>query len=164
MKIEPEEKRVKDCMHPVSEYPKVGYRTKLREAIAALKQGGYPVVDCLLVTDTDRVDDGRIVGFLTPRQILRGLEPDFFQQDEAPVLWSGLFNELCRRGLEKEVGEMMVPLEETVHKNASLMKALYVMDSLDARRLAVSDGQEIIGVLCLSDIYKQVEDISAAEA
>jgi predicted transcriptional regulator len=158
----PEEKRVKDVMHPVSDFPRVGRKTRLREAVRVLKERGYPAVDVLLVTSNG--EGAEIVGYLTPRRMLRGLEPEFFQQEEAPVLWSGLFNELCERGLDKEVGEMMAPLEGTIHKNSSLIKALYLMDSLGTRRLAVSDGQEIVGILCLSDIYRQVEEISTQAA
>jgi predicted transcriptional regulator len=153
----PEEKRIKDVMHPVGDFPRVGGRARLREAIRLLKERA---ADLLLVSE-DGEAGAEIVGFLTPRQIVRGLEPQFFQQEEAPVLWSGLFNELCERGLEKEVCEVMAPLEGTVHKNSSLIKALYLMDSLGTRRLAVSDGQEIVGIVCLADIYREVEEISA---
>jgi CBS domain-containing protein len=160
-----EDKRVKDVMHPVGEFPRVGRKARLRDAIRVLKESGYPAVDVLLVcADGGETPGGEIVGFLTPRQIVRGLEPEFFQHEEAPVLWSGLFKELCEQGLEKEVWEVMAPLGGTVHKNTSLIKALYLMDSTGSRRLAVSDGEEIVGILCLSDIYREVEEISAQAA
>jgi len=162
-KAEPQDKRVRDVMHAIGDFPRVGRATKLREAIRVLKQSGYPAVDVLLVTESGGSGDD-VVGILTPRQIVRGLEPEFFQQAEAPVLWSGLFNELCERGLDKEVAEVMAPIEGTIHKNASLIKALYLMDTMSSRRLAVSDGQEIVGILCLSDIYREVEEISAQAA
>lgn len=159
-----EEKRVRDVMHPVGHFPRVGCRATLREAIRVLKQGGYPAVDLVLVTDNGHEGEEAIVGFLTPRQIVRGLEPEFFQHEEAPVLWSGLFNELCERGLDKEVSEVMAPFPGSIHKNSSLIKALYLMDSLGTRRLAVSDGQDIVGVIALADIYEEVEEISAQAA
>jgi len=159
-----EEKRVKDVMHPVAAFPKVRRQARLREAIRVLKESGYPAVDVVLVTANGGEEGNEIVGLLTPRQIVRGLEPEFFQQEETPVLWSGLFQELCERGLDKEVSEVMAPLEGSVHKNSSLIKALYLMDSRGTRRLAVSDGEEIVGILCLSDIYREVEEISAQAA
>jgi predicted transcriptional regulator len=161
MNLGADEKRVKDVMHPLGDFPRVGRKTRLRDAVRILKESGYPAVDVLLVTSNGDSGGGQIEGYLTPRRIVWGLDPEFFQQDEAPVLWSGLFNELCERGLNKEAAEVMVPLEGTVHKNASLVKALYLMDSLGARRLAVSDGQDVVGILCLSDIYAQIEEISA---
>lgn len=160
----PEEKRVKDVMHPVGDFPRVGRRARLREAIRLLKESGYPAVDVVLVTDGGGEEGEQVVGFLTPRQIVRGLEPEFFQHEEVPVLWSGLFNELCQRGLDKEVSEVMAPFEGSVNKNSSLIKALYLMDTLGTRRLAVSDGQEIVGLICLSDIYEEVEELSVQAA
>ncbi|MBB5347429.1 CBS domain-containing protein [Desulfoprunum benzoelyticum] len=173
-----EKMHVRDLMVPVDRFPKISYRTSFYEAVRALEaaQQKYMTGEArqriLLVED----DDHRIIGKLSPIDLLRGLETNYsrivaentlsrfgftniwktIQEDYN--LWGNPFHDLCRKAAQVQVKDFLKgPSEgQTVAVDDLMAKCfhLFVMNRHDS--LFVVDGDQIVGLLRFSDVYQEV--------
>jgi Mg2+/Co2+ transporter CorC len=126
----------------------------------------------LLVED----EEGRIMGKLSPMDLLRGLETNYNRVDaektltrfgllhiwksiqEEYYLWESPFKDLCRKAEAVQVKDFVKgPSEgQSVDADDSMAKCfhLFVMSGHDA--LFVSEGDQIVGLLRFSDVYREV--------
>jgi CBS domain-containing protein len=80
-------KKVKDLVISLSEYPHMQYSGTLREAIAKLNEAYKTGHHTVLVFDEDK-----LVGMLSEKDILKGLDPKFASHYEegVPMFWDSL--------------------------------------------------------------------------
>ena len=91
-------KKVKDLVISLSEYPHMQYSGTLREAIAKLSEAYEAGHHTVLVFDEDK-----LVGMLSEKDILRGLDPRFARHYEVgiPMFWDQLLE--SKEGNEKRL-------------------------------------------------------------
>ncbi|MFW5908649.1 MAG: HPP family protein [Desulfosalsimonas sp.] len=177
---------VRDIMVPLEEYATIGQDASLFDAVLALEkaQAEYRRTEskylhrAILVYD----DKGKIVGKLSQLDILRGLEPKYRQaaaDDSGRMVASG-FSQQFLRNMVKQFSLWDKPMAD-ICKKATQMKAKDCMhlpeegefvredDSLDVAinqlvmghhqsLLATDDNGRIVGILRLTDVFKQIAD------
>jgi Mg2+/Co2+ transporter CorC len=175
---EMEKMHVRDLMVPADRFPKISNRASFYEAVRALEiaQQKYVAEDAkqriLLVVDDER----RIIGKLSPIDLLRGLETNYSRivaektlsrfgfaniwktVQEDFNLWGDPFHDLCRKAAEVQVKDFLKGPDEgqTVAVDDPMAKCfhLFVMNRHDS--LFVVVGEQIVGLLRFSDVYLEV--------
>ena len=173
-----EKLHVHDLMVPADKFPKISNRSTFYEALTALEiaqqkyLSGEAEQRILLVED----DDHKIVGKLSPVDLLRGLETSYSRvaaektltrfgfsniwktMQEDYNLWGNPFHDLCRKAANVQVKDFLKgPSEEQSVEADDLMAKcfhLFVMNRHDS--LFVLEHKEIIGLLRFSDVYLEV--------
>ncbi len=173
---------VKDLMVPLEEYATIHEEATLYDAVLALEKAQ---AEHERYHDTYRhravlvyAGDGRIVGKLSQLDILKGLEPKYKEAaaDSGRIMTSG-FSRNFLRSLVKQFALWEKPLAD-ICKKASQLKVkdcMYIPeegeyvesdDSLDTainqlvlgrhQSLLVAEGSQIVGILRLTDVFKEV--------
>jgi predicted transcriptional regulator len=174
-----EKMKVRELMIPIDQFPKISREDAFYDALLTLEESqkkylmGESEQRILLVQD----EDGKVVGKISPIDLLRGLEPNY---DEVEVgedlarfgigyalksmrqqyrLWQTPFSDLCRKARDVKIKDFLTKAsieEQSVHVDDSLAKAFdwFVMGRHDS--LFVFDGQELVGILRFSDVYKKI--------
>ncbi|MGB5232047.1 MAG: CBS domain-containing protein [Desulfoprunum sp.] len=173
-----EKMHVRDLMVPADRFPKISNRASFYEAVNALEiaqqkfMAGEAQQRILLVED----DGGRIIGKLSPIDLLRGLETNYSRVvaektlsrygfgniwktiQEDYNLWGDPFHDLCRKAAQVQIQDFLKgPSEgQTVGVDDLMAKCfhLFVMNRHDS--LFVVDGERIVGLLRFSDVYREV--------
>ncbi len=170
----PNAKKVRDLMVEITEYPHIPYWMSVREAIFLIrstydKKSGLGIHRMVLVFD----EKYQLLGVLTPRKLLIGLEPKFLRKDEKSLyqgltgadyaglstLLEGTFSEGCKEEAEKPVSEVMMPVEAKVDVSDSIAKAAFIMIQADVSLIPVMEGEIVKGVLRMSDVFNELTKI-----
>ena len=175
-------KTVKDLMRPLSEYKTISTEANLFDAALALDQAQQEFEQnpklhrVLLISD----ENGAILGKISQLDVLMALEPKYAEIGDpgkisragfSPnflksmldryALWDRPLVDVCKKASEIKVKEFMyTPTEgEYVDENASLGEAIHQLVMGHHQSLLVTRGEEIVGILRLSDVFKDVFQI-----
>ena len=171
--------KVRDLMVPLAQYVCVSEGATLSEAVIELEEAqakavstGYPH-RAVLVCD----EAGNVIGKLSQLDVLRSLEPRYSEVTDLKKvsgfglsaefmrtmmqeydLWKAPLEDLCRKAAQVRLGSIVsAPLEgEIVEADATLDKAVHQMIMGHHQSLLVISGERIVGILRLSDVYKEV--------
>ena len=158
------DKRVKDLMIPLEDYPHIPYWFTLRQAMAivreaAIKFEGSFEPRAVLVFD----EKYQLMGILTLRDIIKGLEPNFLKETSLvkmdpslTVLLGDLLGPQMKEHSQRPVGEVMSPIQATVDGNAPIAKALYLMIKENVGLMPVIQDSKVAGIIRLSDLFNEV--------
>ncbi|MGQ9687241.1 MAG: CBS domain-containing protein [Desulfobaccales bacterium] len=162
------ERLVKEVMIPLTDYPHIPYWFSVREAIAMLKaMAADPekkVAPYLVLVFDEKY---QLLGYLGIREMLQGIEPRFlkektrFQGLEAVdltmgTLWKDLFSRRCKEEAKKPVKEVMAPIRATIQASDPIVKAAYAMLQTDTWIIPVMEGNKVVGIARLVDIFKDL--------
>jgi CBS domain-containing protein len=173
--------KVRDLMVPLDQYVCVSADETLYEAVAKLGEAqakcassGYPH-RAVLVCDKD----GNVIGKLAQLDVLRALEPRYSEISDLKKvsgfglsaefmksmmgryeLWKAPLEDLCRKAAQVRLEAIVsAPLEgELIDQNATLDKAVHQMIMGHHQSLLVTSGESIVGILRLTDVFKEVSD------
>lgn len=173
-----EKMKVRDLMVPAAKFPKISDSATFYEAVSALESAqekflsGKSEQRILLVKN----EAGKVVGKISPIDLFRGLETSYsrvnaeetvrrfglsyiwksMQKDYS--LWESPFKDLCRKANGIHIKDFIKgPAEgQSVDTEDTLDKCfhLFVMNRHDT--LFVFEGDEIVGLLRFSDVYRKV--------
>ena len=178
---------VKDLMVPLSEYATVSEEATMQEAVEALERA-QQVFDPtrhkhrgILVLGKDN----NVVGKIGQLDVLRALEPRYedmgdpdklsragFSPEflkgmlETFSLWQERLTDICRKAAKISVKKIMYTpsRDEYVDEKATLNEAIHHIIMGDHQSLLVTRGDEIVGVLRLTDLFTEVcERIKSCE-
>ena len=167
----PYEKKVKDLMIPLEDYPHIPYWFTLRQAMAivreaAIKFEGSFEPRAVLVFD----EKYQLMGILTLRDVIRGLEPRFLQETSLvkgdpnlAVLMGDLFGPGLKEASQKPVSEVMSPIKATVQGNDLVAKAIFLMIKENVGMMPVVQDNKVAGMVRLSDLFKDISDLVLGE-
>ncbi len=164
-------KVAKDVMVGIFEYPHVPYWFTISQAIRIVKVSflsakKYPEPMAVLVFD----EKYNLMGTLTLKDILKGLEPRFLKpsekaqvpkEDESTLslIWDTLFTKESKELAEKPVSEIMVPAKYFVEPNEPLTKAAYLMLHNDLVLLPVLEGKKkFVGLVRMIEVFDSISD------
>lgn len=174
-------KLVKDLMVPLSEYATVSQEATLSEAVAALKQAqaDYDQTKyrhrAILVYDQGQ----KIVGKVNFQSVLMALEPkyDDMLSDRAPShlgftrtfqksiidqfkLWQDPLDRVCEKVATVKIKTFMnrPKPEEKIAADTPLDEAIHFLVMGHHQSLLVTEGESVVGVLRLTDVYEFVAD------
>jgi CBS domain-containing protein len=154
------EKRVKDLMIPLEDYPHVPYWFTLGQAVmivreTAIKFEGSFEPRAVLVFD----EKYGLLGILTLKDIVRGLEGDILGgPGGAALAWEDLVGPELKRQAQKPVSEVMSPFKVTVAGSDSLVKALSLMLQEKVERIPVLEDNKVVGLIRLADLFKEISE------
>lgn len=153
------EKKVRDLLIPLTDYPHMPYWASLKEAMVQLtlaQQGLGPEQRRRTVLVFDEAY--KLQGVLTQRDILRGIEPKFARspQTTTPLIWEDLLAAGAQDQAKKAIKEFMSPVGHTVEADDSLMKASHLMLAEGLDLLPVMEANRVKGVVRLDDIFHEI--------
>lgn len=171
---------VRDLMVPAERFPTISSQARFYDALEALENAqakylsGESEQRILLVQD----ENNKVIGKLSPFDLLRGLESNYSRVDAEQVLsrfglsriwqsvqkeyhlWESPFRDLCRKAEEVRVRDFVKGLSEgqSVGMQDTMAKCfhLFVMGRHDV--LFVVKGDEVLGLLRFSDVYRKVSE------
>ena len=168
----PTDKKVKDVMIGIFEYPHIPYWFSMDQAMRIIKVSfistkKYPEPLAILVFD----EKYNLLGTLTLRDILRGLEPKFMrtptekaqviEEDETALalVWDSLFTQESKELAKKPVSEVMVPAKFFVEPTDPLTKAAYLMIHNNLVLLPVLENKKkFVGLVRMIEIFDELSD------
>jgi CBS domain-containing protein len=173
---------VKDLMVPLHEYATVPEDATLSEAVLALEraqsefdQNRYRHRAVLILDKNDNV-----IGKVSQLDILRAMEPKYDDMgDHIPLtrfgysrkfmssmlekfsLWDTPIQDICKKSMGLKVTSFMyVPSEgEYVEENATLTDAIHHLVMGHHQSLLVTKEDKIVGILRLTDVFREVTQI-----
>ena len=169
-------------MRPIDEFPFISNEATFMEGVEALENAdqefklGNAPERILLVHDVNK----KIIGKLSPMDIVQGLEPKY---DDIDHFKSNQYSQMIRTSLKAMKDEFRLwqkPLGELCEKTHTIKihdfikmptpdHMVMIDDNVDVafhlfvtRRhgsLFVKDGQNIVGLILFSDVYKKIRRI-----
>jgi len=167
----PTDKTVKALMIPLEDYPHIPYWFSLRQAMAivreaAIKFEGSFEPRAVLVFD----EKYQLMGILTLRDIVKGLEPRFLKETNLikmdpslTVLMGDLLGPNMKEASQRPVSEVMSPIQAVVDGNAPIVKALYVMIKENVGMLPVIQDNKVAGMIRMSDLFGEIAKVVLGE-
>jgi CBS domain-containing protein len=175
------EYKVSDLMVPLAEYATVGDDACLYDAVMALEKAQEKYTykhseyrhRAILVLDKG----GKVVGKVSQIDVLRALEPKYAEILEGRglrgvgfskkfiktmlkdyVLFDNPLRDICRKASEQPVRKFMeTPTEgEFIAESSSLDEAIHMFVIGHHQSLLVTRGDDIIGILRLTDVFTAV--------
>lgn len=150
-------KKVRDIMVPVSEYPVIHKETPVADAVRLMhnffhqKDGTWYGFQSVLVVDERQ----KLVGILTLRGFLKALKLQAILDHILTVEPVGLFfMPGFYNSLEIKTRDIMRPLSMvTVQVDSSILEAIAVMVKKKVNSLPVVAGAELVGVVRTIDLF-----------
>jgi signal-transduction protein with cAMP-binding, CBS, and nucleotidyltransferase domain len=167
----PYNKTAKDLMIPLEDYPHIPYWFSLRQAMAiireaAIKFEGAFEPRAVLVFD----EKYQLMGILTLRDIIIGLEPKFLQEtslikmDPTLTVFMGkFFGPKMQEQSQRVVSEVMSSIKVTVDAEDPITKPLYAMVKENVGLIPVMQAGKVAGMLRLSDLFGEISRIVLGE-
>ena len=164
-------KKVKDLMIPLEDYPHIPYWFTLRQAMAMLREAAIKFEgsfdpQAALVFD----EKYQLMGMLTLRDIIKGLEPRFLQETSLvkidpniTVLISDFLGPNMKEHSQRLVSEFMSPIQVTVNGNAPIFKALYLIIKENVGMMPVIQDNKVAGMIRLSDLFGELANVVLGE-
>jgi len=160
-------KKVKDIMIGVFDYPHIPYWFSISQVmriakISFINSKKYPEPMVILIFD----EKYNLMGTLTLKDILKGLEPGFLKQtkqaifsEEKELEWDTLFKQKSKELVEKIVRDIMIPAQYFVEPNESITKAAYIMIQHDLILLPVLENKKkLIGLVRMIEVFDAISD------
>ncbi|OGR08236.1 MAG: hypothetical protein A3K23_07215 [Desulfobacca sp. RBG_16_58_9] len=160
----PYDKKVKDLMIPLEDYPHIPYWFSLRQAMAIIRESVIKFEvsfepRAVLVFD----EKYQLMGILTLRDIIKGLEPRFMQETglikadpNLALLMGDLFGPGLKEASQRPVSEVMSPIKVSIPGNDPIAKAIFVMIKEDVGLMPVMEGGKVMGMIRLSDLFTEI--------
>lgn len=160
------EKKIRDIMVVVKQFPTVKSSSLIKEAVCLIqKEQARNSPDCgilLVINDTLNW-----IGVTDRKMILRALGlylenhvchfADEAVSDRAPPFQPGVFNEGCRLQLSRCVEEIMYPREVVIIGiDDTLPEALYLMTEGEVDSLVVVDNDLPVGLVHAVDVFNEI--------
>ena len=164
-------KSVRELMIPLEDYPHIPYWFTIRQAMAivreaAIKFEGSFEPRAVLVFD----EKYQLMGMLTLRDIIKGLEPRFMHETalvkadpNLTVLMGDLFGPGMREASQKPVSEVMSPIKVTISGNDSIAKAVFLMIQENVGMMPVIQDSKVAGMIRLSDLFTEISKLVLGE-
>lgn len=179
-----EKMKVRDLMVTADRFPKISDQTTFYEAILALEHAQEQYLSGqaeqrIVLVENER---GKIIAKISPIDLMRGLETNYTRINYGETvkrfglsyiwesmqkdfgLWEDPFKDLCRKAGGIHVRDFIHSPKDgqLVHAEDTLAKCfhLFVMNRHDS--LFVVRGNEIVGLLRFSDVYKKMSQTMKA--
>ena len=165
--VMPYRKHVKDLMIPLEDYPHIPYWFTLRQSMAivreaAIKFEGSFEPRAVLVFD----EKYQLMGMLTLRDIIKGLEPKFARDTglikadpNLAILMGDMFGPGMKEASQKPVSEVMSPIRVTVNGEDPITKALFLMIQENVGMMPVLLEKKVVGMVRMNELFKEISDV-----
>ena len=163
-------KNIKDIMVGVFDYPHVPYWFSISQAIKIIRVSfistkKYPAPMAILVFD----EKYNLMGTVTLKDILKGLEPRFLnppkdavlpeegKEAELSLVWDALFIRESKELAEKQMSDIMIPARIFVEPDDPITKAAYLMLHHGLVILPVLENKrKLIGLIRMLEVFDEI--------
>jgi CBS-domain-containing membrane protein len=167
----PHEKKVRELMIPLTDYPHIPYWFTIKQAVAIFKKSALGLEGKLEPTTLLIFDEKyQLMGSLTMEDLIRGIEKKFVRAEgylskdwDTPVFFEGIFTEGVKDEARKPVGDIMSPAKETVAPEDSIIRAIYLMIEKGLPLLPVIDQDVVQGVIRINEIFNEIASLVMAD-
>lgn len=149
-----QQKKLKDLLIPLSNYPHMPYWGTLREAIAQLNLAYERGHHTVLVFD----EDYKLVGMLSEKNILTGLVPKFARHysDGVPVYWDDLLESGSKKRLDEPIKKFMVQVQVVGEPEDNILKGAHLVLQDENFLLPIIENEKTIGVVRMGDVFHEI--------
>ena len=153
----------------IFDYPHIPYWFSISQAIKIIRvsfMGSKKSPDPMAVLVFD--EKYNLMGTLTLRELLKGLEPRFLKasahaplagEAELSLIWDTLFSGQSKELAEKQVSDIMTPAKIFVEPGDPVTKAAYLMLHYDQILLPVlENGRKLIGLVRFLEVFDTISD------
>lgn len=160
------EKRVRDILVPLTEYPNILDTATLRDAFAVLQNAftSGRRFRHILVLDAS----GHLVGLLGMHDILHGVFPDYLRTGEKhrfegalpdvpalTLIWQETCHTQCKEAAKHPIKDFMGAVPDTIKLDDPITLAAYLMVTHKSSMLPVVENQRVVGVVRVIDVFKE---------
>jgi CBS domain-containing protein len=162
--------QVRDIFTPLGEFPHLHQNATVREAFDLLYRqhasGGWRYRHLMVFDDQET-----LVGIISLRDLLRALMPQYLKANLAnaysgplpddaslSIIWQESFQSQCEYLAEARVGKYMATVLDMVQADAPLTRAAYLMVAHRVDMLPVLEGERVVGVVRIVDIFNQAAE------
>lgn len=159
------EKRVRDLMRSLDNYPCIGEGKTIGDAFRLLAgaedAGKRP---CLVAVGEDRPGKKVIKGFVTAPALVFGLAAHFLKgaRRSGPIFWEGQMKAECLEGTKRRIEEIMLPIRGCVREEEMLMEAVFLLNRYGLDFLPVVREEDVTGIIHIEDILMEIKRIVQA--
>ena len=168
--------RVKDLYITIDDYPNVSQYAPIGYAIHIMNHvlEDKKKYRNILVLD----DDDHLKGYLSLRDLIRAVGPDYLHKRHPDVkghqpfnfeglaqdltalssFWEDDFTVNLHKELKKPVREYMTLMEDQVSREDHISKCMYLMLLHDVLVLPVVENDQVIGVIRQVDVFERIAD------
>lgn len=148
-----EPKKVRDLLISITEYPHMPYWATLREAIVQLNVAYETGHHTVLVFD----EAYRLKGLLHQSDLLKGARPEYAElcPPDVEIRWEDLTVSAAQQ-LDRPIEDFMSAFDVTVGVEDHLLKVVHLMINYNVNLLPVQEGDKIIGVVRMHDLFHEV--------
>jgi signal-transduction protein with cAMP-binding, CBS, and nucleotidyltransferase domain len=161
----PNQKKVREVMIPLEDYPHIPQWFTLRQAVAivresAIKYAGVFSPRAVLVFSKDH----QLVGILTLRALLKGLKPDFLRSDVPFATdMDDVLGPDIKKQAERPVSEVMAPVRASVQADDSLVRAMFLIIKENVGTMPVMEEGRVLGMVRLTELFLEVSQAILAK-
>jgi CBS-domain-containing membrane protein len=166
-------KRAGEVMIPLDKYPHMPYWFTLRQAIAEFEKSEFDIHGRKSLPRVVLIfnEAHELLGMARRRDILRGLEPEFLAMKPldarkemfdvkidpnlSELSYDGLL-EVIQKRAERQIHEVMLPIEATVDVDDHLIKVIYEMVDSNRSQLPVLKDGRVVGVVRSVDVFHEI--------
>lgn len=168
--------RVKDVCVNIDDYPNISLHAPIGHAFNIMhhkQQDDKNKYRTILVMD----DDDHIKGYLSIRDLIRAVGPEYLHKQQPDVkghqpfsgfidqdltslslLWQDGFTVKLHEDLSKPVADYMTLMTDMVTQDDPITKCLYIMLFRDVLVLPVLENDKVVAVIRLIDIFDRIAD------
>ena len=160
-------KKIQDIIVGIFDYPHIPFWFSISQAIKIIRvsfMGSKKSPDPMAVLVFD--EKYNLMGTLTLRELLKGLEPRFLKasvhaplagEAELSLIWDTLFSSQSKELAEKQVSDIMTPAKMFVEPGDPVTKAAYLMLHYDQILLPVlENGRKLIGLVRFLEVFDTI--------
>jgi CBS domain-containing protein len=153
------EKRVRDLLRPVGDFPWVSPDDTLAQAVRAMDPADGAGNGLVLVVREDGAAR-EILGTISLHDVLAGMEPPLKSAEDLPIFWEGQFQDQAREILSRPAGQIMAAPRQALSLFGTLMEALHLMNSTGVDLLFVVHDGSVEGLLQKELLCKEIVEIA----
>ena len=148
------EKKMGDLARPLGEWPHMPHWGALKEAIVQLNVSHEAGHDTVLVFD----EAYNLVGFLTQKDVLKGLDPkgSGCSKKGVPVSPEDLWKPHIQERLSRPVKDFMSKVTMKVDAADSILSVSRVMSNEGACMVPVFEKNRVVGVVTMGDLFHEI--------
>lgn len=166
------ESLVRDLMIPLGVYTTLSSEATVEQAVEALRNSvacrpaGESVMETSHSSVLVRGGDGQVLGLLVISDLLEAIMPPYLSAPKpstadaiqySPMFWTGMFTTEVHKLADCPIGDIMSPTPPKVRADASLLEAAYILIKHDERRLIVTQGEDVVGVIREQDLFYEMD-------
>ncbi len=170
------ERKVRDIMIPIYEYPLISSEASLKTTLQVMKDLWHPQVN-KPKSGRRRVvvfENNVPIGTFGINEMFKAIEPQYLESlnfagikmpgSPVPIFWEGLFSERCLEVAQDKIKKYTSLFEYFANADDTLLRASCYMVKAKQEFLPVKSNNRLVGMVLNDDIFKEICDLVADES